>query len=223
MEVSKTYSLVTIIVDFGRAGTAVKLVKNIGATEGAIVLGRGTVRSNLLAVLGLNESRKEVVLVGIESHLESKVHEELRNELEMDKPNHGIVFSIPIKKAFGKNFSMVDSKLVEKGDCGMSYEAIFMIINKGMADKVLDSARMAGSTGGTVIHGRGSGTETTEKIFNMEIEPERDIVLILSRQEETEKIVETIRVSTGLEDAGNGIIFVLDVSKTTGLYDQNKN
>lgn len=222
MNLTSTYSLITIILDFGRASEAIGLAKKIGATGGTIVLGRGTVESSILSLLGLDESRKEVVLVGIESQLEEKIHEELRDELELDKHHRGIAFSVPIKKAIGRNFSIDNSKSGKEGDHQMNYEAIFTIVNKGMADRVLDSARAAGSTGGTVIHGRGSGTAVTEKIFNLAIEPEKEIVLILSRQEGTDKIVEAIRESISIEAEGNGIIFVLDVSKATGLYDASR-
>ncbi len=223
MKVLSNYSLITIILDFGQAGKAIKLAKDIGATGGTIMLGKGTVRSSLLDMLGLNESRKEIILVGIESKLESILHEELRRELELDKPNHGIAFSIPIKKIFGKNFPTFNIESTEEGDNRMVYEAIFTIVNKGMADAVLNSARTAGSTGGTVIHGRGSGTEITEKVFNMEIEPEKDIVLILSSPKDTDNIVESIKKTIGIEKLGNGIIFILDVSRATGLYNHIEN
>ena len=35
----------------------------------------------------------------------------------------------------------------------LGYEAIFVIVNKGAMDDVLEAAESAGSTGGTVLHG----------------------------------------------------------------------
>ncbi len=75
----------------------------------------------------------------------------------------------------------------------MKYEAIFTIVDRGVSDSVIDAATKAGSTGGTIIHGRGgSGTQETAKLFNLEIEPEKDIILILSKVDKTEDIVTSI-------------------------------
>lgn len=222
MDTPSIYSLIMVIIDFGQATKAIKIAKSIGATGGTIVLGKGTVKSSILSRLGLDESRKEIALIGVESHIEQAVNEALRAKLELDKPNHGIVFSVPMKRAIGKNFKDQGYTPYKEGDNKMKHEAIFTIVNKGMSKKVIDSASKAGSTGGTVISGRGSGTEVTEKLFNIDIEPEKDIVLIISKLENTDQIVEAISQSINITEQGKGIIFVLDVNRTIGLYDANK-
>ena len=218
MDTSSEYTLITIILDFGLASKAVKLAKKAGASGGTIVLGRGTIKSSLLSILGLNETRKEILFIGVEKEKEEQVHEQLRERLELDRPNHGIMFTLPIKKAIGRKFEGFKMRTDKEGDGKMKYEAIFTIVNKGMSNIVIESANKAGSRGGTVIHGRGSGQEVTEKLFNLEIEPEKDIVLILSREEDTDNIVEAIISASGIEEEGNGILFILDVSKAIGLY-----
>lgn len=212
------YYLFVIIVDFGKATKVIHLAKKLGATGGTILLGKGTIRSNILSKLGLNESRKEVVLMGIDDTLDGHIHKELEQKLHLDKPNHGIAFSIPLKKIIGINFGEHKLKSDKEGEIEMKYEAIFTIVNKGISDEVIEAATKVGSTGGTVIHGRGSGTEVTTKLFNLEIEPEKDIILILSKVEDTEAIVDSIKHCIDAEKEGKGIVFVLDVSRATGLY-----
>lgn len=212
------YYLLVVIVDFGKATKIIHLAKELGATGGTILLGKGTVKSSILSLLGLNESRKEIILMGIENTLDERIHEELRHRLHLDKPNHGVVFSIPLKKIIGIDLGRHNLKFVEEGENEMKYEAIFTIVNRGMSDQVIEAATKAGSTGGTVIHGRGSGTEEITKLFNLEIEPEKDIILILSKVGNTEAIVDSIKHSIDAEQRGKGIIFVLDVSRATGLY-----
>ncbi len=101
----------------------------------------------------------------------------------------------------------------------MEYKAIYTVVNKGMADKVLKCAKIAGSKGGTVIQGMNSGVTNSEKFFNKEIEQERDIVLTLSNTENTDKIVESIKETIGIGKDSDGIIFILDVSNVTGIND----
>ena len=98
------------------------------------------------------------------------------------------------------------------------YHAITTIVEKGKAEEVIEAATKAGSKGGTIINGRGSGIHETSKLFSMDIEPEKEIVLILSEAEMTQAIVSSIGERLKINEPGNGIIYVQDVNKTYGLY-----
>ena len=82
----------------------------------------------------------------------------------------------------------------------------------------MKAANKAGSRGATIINGRGSGIHETSKVFAMEIEPEKEIVLIISPSNLTDSIVSSIRDELKINEPGNGIIFVQDVNKAYGLY-----
>lgn len=98
------------------------------------------------------------------------------------------------------------------------YNSIFVIVYKGNAELVIEAANKAGSKGGTIINARGAGTHETAKVFAMDIEPEKEIVLILSEVESTQKIVDAINAELKIEEPGNGIVIVQNVSKTYGIY-----
>jgi nitrogen regulatory protein PII len=51
----------------------------------------------------------------------------------------------------------------------------------------------------------------------MDIEPEKEIVLILSEKKDCEAIVSSISEKMEIEKPGKGIIFVQEVSKVCGL------
>ncbi|HZK33490.1 MAG TPA: P-II family nitrogen regulator, partial [Tissierellaceae bacterium] len=204
----------------GKGSKALKLAKRLGAMGGTIFLGKGTVSNELLNVLGLLEIRKEIFITIIDEDLESNFYDEMSKKFSLEKPNTGVAFSIPLKR-FLRISQPMDLSNTEKRDVNkVDYEAIFVIVDKGLSDNVLDSAKSAGSRGGTVIHGRGSGTKAKEKLFNIEIEPEKDIVLILAKEEEAKKIVDSIKEGLNICDPGAGIIFVLDVNRTLGLYSE---
>lgn len=99
----------------------------------------------------------------------------------------------------------------------MEFQLIVTIVNKGHCGSVIDSSLAAGAEGGTIISGRGSGIHEKAKIFSFAIEPEKDIVLTLVPSDRTEKVLEAIVKETKLNEPGNGIAFVLDVEKTTGI------
>jgi nitrogen regulatory protein PII len=99
------------------------------------------------------------------------------------------------------------------------YQEITVIVNKGLAEDVMEAAMKAGTKGGTIIGARGSGIHETSRLFSMEIEPEKEIVLILAKTEKTPEIVYEIRKKLQLDLPGNGILFVSDVREAYGLIE----
>lgn len=217
----KNFVLFCCIIDCGKGSKVLKIAKKIGAVGGVVFLGRGTVRDELLKFLGILDVRKEIFITVIEEGLEDALYVEINKKLELDKPKHGIAFSIPLKSLVKIDEREYPSKIGVNSVAKVNYEAIFVIVDKGSLDDVIDAAEAAGSTGGTVIHGRGLGNHEKAKLFNIEIEPEKDIVLILSKADKTEDIVNSIRKRLNIDKPGAGIIFVLDVKRTLGLYEDN--
>lgn len=99
----------------------------------------------------------------------------------------------------------------------MEFQLIITIVNKGHCGAVIDSSLKAGAEGGTIISGRGSGIHEKAKLFSFAIEPEKDIVLTLVPVGRTEKVLDAIISATKLNEPGNGIAFVIEVEKTTGI------
>ena len=92
-----------------------------------------------------------------------------------------------------------------------------VIVDKGRAEDVIDAACRR-FKGRTIINARGAGVHETSKVFAMEIEPEKEIVMILSEQETVEAIVNSIREKLNIDAPGKGIISIQPVTRTYGLY-----
>ena len=214
----KNYLLFCTIVDFGKGSKMVKEAKNLGAKGATLFLGRGTANSSLLDFLGLNEIRKEILIIIIEEELEDTLYDGLNKKFSLDKPNHGIAFSMSLKNCIAYNYSKNIENPKMRGVEDMKHDAIFTIVDKGLSDEVIDAAKSAGAAGGTVIHGRGSGSKEKALLFNFEIEPEKDIILILSDVENTDIIVDSIGKKLEIDEPGKGIIFTMDVRRTLGLF-----
>lgn len=102
------------------------------------------------------------------------------------------------------------------------YEAIICIVNSGFSESVMDAARECGARGGTVINARGTAKEETEKLFNISIHPEKEIVLILVPGEIKDNVLHAIYKQVGLASEGQGIAFSLPVDEVVGLSKTNK-
>ena len=214
ISLDKKNALFWVIVDIGKGSKIFKASKELGATGGTFFHGKGTVQNNLLDILGINEIKKEILIMAIEEELEEKFHRELTKKFHLDKPNHGVAFSMPINSLLRTMNSKANSQ------DNMPYEAIFTIVDKGLSSKVLESAQSAGSAGGTIIHARGSGVDQQAKLFNINIDPEKEIILILSVAEKAEAVVKSISDGLDIENAGTGVLFALGISKTSGIFEK---
>ena len=98
-----------------------------------------------------------------------------------------------------------------------SHEVIYCIVNAGYADEVMDAAREFGAKGGTVIRARGTANAEAEKIFNIAIQPEKEIVMILVEAKIKNDILHAIYKKVGLNSPGQGIAFSMPVESVVGL------
>lgn len=215
------YELIYVIVKIGFGSKVMKHAKRHGITGGSIFLGKGTIKNPILEFLEIAEIRKEIVLMAAEKNTAHNALEELNNKFNFSKPYHGIGFSTSVLNILGtKNIKCDDigSKEESRGVKNPMYNLIVVIVDRGKAEFVVDAATKAGSRGATIVNGRGSGIHETSKLFAMEIEPEKEIVLIVSESSLTENIASSIRNDLEIDKPGNGIIFVQEINKTYGLY-----
>lgn len=218
---TKSYELIYVILNFGMGSRVYKYARELGIKRGMIILGKGTVKSPLLEFLGITDVRKEIILMVCESSKINEIVPKIVDTFHIDKPNKGILFTIPIKDFYdlqnnGKKYVSAEVK-TNGGVKNTMYDAIFVVVDKGKAEFVVEAANEAGAKGGTIIHARGTGEYEIEKIFSMEIEPEKDIVLIIVKEELTEAVVNSIRDKLDIEKEGAGIIFVQEVDQAYGL------
>jgi len=97
------------------------------------------------------------------------------------------------------------------------YEMIVCVVNAGYSDTVMDAARDAGVSGGTVFHARGTANKEAEAFFHITIQPEKDIVMMLVPAEIKDRVLHAIYKHAGLQSEGQGIAFSTPVSNAIGL------
>ena len=212
---SRHLEMLVVIVEHNKASKVLHLADEKGVTASVAMLGRGTASRTIFDYLGLNDKKKAVLMLFGKTEEIMDLADYLVEKLEMDKPNHGIAYIESAFNVFGTEDNANGSENIKRGE--NMYNAIYTIVEKGNADDVIEAAQKGGSRGGTVMHARGSGSEEARKVFNMLIEPEKEIVLIISEEAKTKDIVESIRKETQIEEEGKGIIFVTRVEQTYGL------
>ena len=97
------------------------------------------------------------------------------------------------------------------------HEAVFCIVNEGFSEAVMDAAREAGATGGTVLHATGTARPDSEITFGVVVQPQKEIVMILVDVKIKEAVLKSLYEAVGLQTAGQGIAFTLPVAEVVGL------
>ena len=95
------------------------------------------------------------------------------------------------------------------------YQLLVCIVNAGFSQNVMEAARAAGARGGTIIRGRGSANPEAEEFFNISIQPDKEVVLIMVKNEMKDAVMTAVFKNSGLSTDGQGIAFSLPVERTT--------
>jgi len=97
------------------------------------------------------------------------------------------------------------------------YSLIVVIANNGCTDLVMDAARSAGASGGTVLHAKGSGAAAGQKFFGMSIAEEKEVLLIAAAKKQTVDIMRAIMHDCGTASKAHAVCFALPVDQIAGF------
>lgn len=212
------------IADKDKTERIIKLFKRYNINYSCSINGMGTASSSLLSYFGLDDVKKNIILSVVPSILEGKMMYLLHNKLELYKPGNGICFSITITSASRYLSSMYDGLSIKKEEYEMKtekeYELIVLIVSEGYATNAMDAAKRVGANGGTLINGIGLGSEEATKFLGITIEPEKDVVLILTEKEEKKKVMQEVTDAVGLSHEGRGICFSIPADNVVGLTEK---
>lgn len=97
------------------------------------------------------------------------------------------------------------------------YKCIMAIVNDGYSELAMETAKACGAKGGTIIEARGTASKEAEKFFNVSIQPEKEIVMILAKNELVDGILKGLYSAVGTSTSAQGIAFALPVDEVVGL------
>ena len=119
----------------------------------------GLASFDIIDYLGLQQSKKSLIISFVTVDNFKKVKRNLINRLDIDRPGNGVVFICPLSSFGGKrelNLCLQGQKISERKDTmkDNKYELIVTIANSGYSNTIMTSARKNGAKGGTLIHGK---------------------------------------------------------------------
>lgn len=218
----KGYCLLIIIVNRGKGSKVLQYSRSLGVNEASCCLGRGTVQNNVLTIIEMNEVYKEVILNVVSNSRVDEILEKLNKKFHFHKPNHGIAFTMELsailKLKQEKTFKWLNNYSESRLAQG-EYTGIFLIVDKGKGDTVIDISQTAGYYGGTIIKAHGSASNLNI-ILDMLVEPEKEAVLMITETDRAHQLTDILRKQLQLNQQNTGILVMLDIDKTLGLYRQ---
>ncbi len=213
------FKLIVSIVPNNSGSLASSAANDAGASGGTIIPGRGTASSDILSILGLGDSSKEIVYIVVDEKIENDVRAAIESACSKKK-HFGVMFTVDVNsfiKSGTKSNLNLEEKSVRQNSNENNFQMINIIVNKGYAEDAMAAARKAGAGGGTVVLGRGTAKEGDEKFFGVEIVPEKEMLVILVEQSKAEAVVEAVQNLECFSECGSGVVFCADAKRFTLL------
>ena len=210
--------LLLSIVQLGIGEQLVDATKAAGARGGTILPGTGVAENAILHMLGMGDSEKEIVVTLLADQEVEPVLAALHHFRRNKRLACGIAMLLDVPQGLRHSSHPLPSEPQRTEDkrrnpMDSPHTLITCIVNKGAADEVMDAARAAGATGGTILAARGTGKEEDVKFFGVQLVPEKEMLMVLVGAGLTGKVLEAIRTVPCLAEPGAGIAFCIDVER----------
>lgn len=91
---------------------------------------------------------------------------------------------------------------------------ITCVVERGMADAVVDSAIKAGAPAATICFARGSGIrERLTLLLKIAISPEKEVIDVVAPADQADAIFEAMAAAAQIDLPGKGIIWMIPILK----------
>lgn len=208
------------ITDRGKSASLRDLFMRSGVFVSMVSMGEGTASSEIMDILGLVSSEKDVMFSVASLGSAREIMNALNDRLSAEINSKGIVFQIGLNAASNLLVSAAQSAgKNSEGSMGekSKYSLIIASVNRGYSDEVMTAAKSAGSRGGTVIRAHQIENDETDRILGASFSAERDIVMILTAQDKRNAIMEAINEKCGVNTKVNAVIMSLPVDEVAKL------
>ena len=90
---------------------------------------------------------------------------------------------------------------------------ITCIVQRGVADSIVQAATEAGAQGATIYYAHGSGVRERLGVLGLAVEVEKEVVNILVANDQRDRIFEKIYFAGQLDTPGMGLVYVTPLEK----------
>ena len=199
--------LILSIVERGQGAAMLRLYRKRHVPIHLQCAGKGTATSEIMDILGLDSSEKDVLISFAAASAAKKLLHDLDNELRGHTGGAGIVVSVPVSglNSLVANLAAYYAEgLREKEEEPMERTENSLIL-------------VVCARGGTVIRGRLSGRKELEQAYEIDLAEEREIVAIVVPTGLRAPIMEAINTEHGLRSEAQAALCSLPIEQIVRL------
>ena len=212
-----------MISDRNQSRRFLAFYKEYNITVTLLSLGRGTAADEILDYFGLEAAEKAILFAMVTDREWKEIKRGLEKQIKIDIPGSGIAFVVPVSSIGGKKQLqfMTEGRGFEKEEESRlkdtKYELLVVIANQGYTELIMDAAREAKATGGTVIHAKGTGMKKAEQFLGVSLAAEKEMIFMVVKRDDKNPIMRAIMDKAGMESKAKAIVFSLPVTETAGM------
>ena len=214
--------LILSMVERGQGAAILRLYRKWHVPIHLQCAGKGTATSEIMDILGLGSSEKDVVVSFAAASAARKLLYDMDNDLRGHTGGAGIVVCVPVSglNSLVANLAAYHAEGVKKEEKEMERtenSLILVVCSQGCTDDVMSTAKAHGARGGTVVRGRLSGRKELEQAYEVELEAEREIVAIVVPTELRGPIMEAVNEQHGLRSEAQALVCSLPIEEIVRL------
>ena len=217
---NKRLMVLLSIVERDKGKKLINYLESINIRLNLQCVGYGTAPTEMMDIFGLGTKDKDIIIsIGAESIIKDMMAN-FGEAFESHAKYGGLMIvlkSSAANRIMSELLNRESGATFEKGTGSMKNEhhnnLILISVNEGYSDSVMQVAKKAGATGGTVIKGRLADTELFEQISGSTVDGDREILCILAPLNTSKQIMEDVNAQYGTTSEANGIIVAIPTEK----------
>jgi len=216
-------ALITTIIERGSGNRLMKLYTDNQVFTHIRCEGTGTATSEILDILGLGSSEKDMIFslapVSVARQLLDRLDDELRGRV----PGRGIAYTMPLTAVNSLLAAVLDmaTKKENGGNEEMEQEQksslILILVNQGFTGPVMETAKKAGARGGTIIRGRWVGEEQTAQLRGLASQSEKEMLFIVAPKEIRNQVMDAVNSAHGVQTEAGALVCSLGIDRLVHL------
>ena len=217
---SKRLMLLLSIVEREKGNKLIKVLNNLNIRMNFQCVGFGTAPTEMMDIFGLGSNDKDIVISLASETTVKDMMADFGTSFESHTRFGGLMIILKTSAAsrvLTELLTHTESNIYERGNEIVKNEhhnnLILISVNEGYSDDVMQVARKAGATGGTVIKGRLADIELVSELESITIDEEREILVILAPLKTSKQIMEDVNREFGITSKANGIITAIPTEK----------
>ena len=188
-------------------------------------VGFGTAPSEMMDIFGLGSNDKDIVISLAPRALVEPLAADLAENMDTTPRYGGLMMIMPLSAINRLSAEILSRSAADNSDkekrevSAMSseykHQMIMISVNQGYTDQVMQTAKKAGATGGTILRARLAGEEKLQQLDAPDTAPdeEKEIIMILASETDAARIMTEVNREHGLKTEAKGMIWALPVER----------